>query len=54
MLPFFRRFKRFFSIRYEAARSRRYRLARKVKVILNRDFLEGCISVVRVNLRVAN
>lgn len=51
MLPFFRRFKKFFAVRYMSARSRRYLLVQKVKSILHHDFLEGCISIARLNLR---
>ena len=51
MLPFFRRFKHFFMTRYMSARNKRYKLARKVKFVLKRDFIEGCVSIVRLNLR---
>lgn len=54
MLPFFGRFKRFFQMRYIAARNKRYILAKKVKSILSHDFIESSFSIVRLNLRGGN
>lgn len=51
MLPFYRRFKNFFTVRCVAARNRRYLLVQKVKSILGHDFIEGTFAVVRLNLR---
>ena len=51
MLPFYRRFKNFFTVRCTAARSRRYMLVQKVKSILGHDFIESSFSIVRLNLR---
>lgn len=51
LFPFFRRFKKFFALRYYAARLRRYSLAYRAKYILKRDYLEGTLAIVRLNLK---
>ena len=51
MFPFFRRFKNFFALKYIAARNKRYRLALRTKNILRRDFIEGTLAIVRINLK---
>ena len=51
MLPFYRRFKNFFTVRCAAARNKRYLLVQKVKSLLGHDFIESSFAVVRLNLR---
>ena len=51
MFPFFRRFKKFFTVHYESARKQRYKLVTKLNVLLNRDFLEGSLRIARINLK---
>lgn len=52
MLPFFRRFKKFFMLRSMTARSKRYLLVERVRTMFRRDFVEGTLAVVRMNIRV--
>lgn len=51
MLPFFKRFKQFFKVRVYAAGMRQYKLALTARNIFSGGFIQGALSVVRLNIR---